>query len=450
MPREQPSEETDVLVWKAGAEKTRTLKDNVILGISTITGFISGGTGSVFLTKSTWAIQEDFFVLFFVVVGCAILCALALLTQWHKIKPEERCIAHKHLLVMGGILSLCGTALTYCSPHVSGLVQAILGVNVLTVPLGVLISKVLLRKKYSWGKYLGVLIVLAGVGFGVYTDLSHHKGKSDIPHSVIPQAAWDALFTITSVFALAVIIYQDEVFLQYPVRQNMIYVQTWVMTYQSVVLLGLCWFDFLPAFGSTTPSGFFNNQARAMKCFLGLQSGCKDNVALSSCHCDIVGWNLSLLTLAMCVGLVSRVVTIAYSNATFCFISSSINAPLTTITFALPFMMKPFNTQPMNYKTIITLVLLVLGMLVYAYYEVQANTKRMEEKRQLAAQLLAEGQQEGYGTQTLQQHEGIINQNGEPVASSTLTVPQTGATTTGKGLPRTPLSPKDKASAFMV
>jgi len=103
---------------------------------------------------------------------CVVFFAALAVVHWRgEIGDGERGIPQYKWIIIGVLNMMNGLLLLNSNPHVPGAMQALLGPQVATIPLSMLVSLVMLRVRYRWTHVLSVLVIMGGIFVALYPSI---------------------------------------------------------------------------------------------------------------------------------------------------------------------------------------------------------------------------------------------------------------------------------------
>jgi drug/metabolite transporter (DMT)-like permease len=109
--------------------------------------------------------------------------------------------------IIGTALALNGVCIVFANPHVPGIMQALIGPTIVTVPMSVLFSFLLLKTRYNWKQLLAVLFVIFGLIVAVWPSIFSSSDDVDFG-----SFKWNAIFLLGSVPLTLASIYEEKTF----------------------------------------------------------------------------------------------------------------------------------------------------------------------------------------------------------------------------------------------
>jgi drug/metabolite transporter (DMT)-like permease len=247
---------------------------------------------------------------------------------------------------------LNGILIIFSNPHVAGVVQSAL--SQVVIPVTLMLSVCYLGASFSHMMYAGALIIFAGVAIELAPSLfsALHEGGNEASTS----GFWALAFVLGQVPAALCSIYQEQAFTQ-GVRVNVVLMMAWSSLAQFVFLLVAVPLDWIPGFGTTTPSGFANEMWDAVLCTA--------NRLEANPECSNAA-----VVLACCIA------TMLFTNVFQALLVKHSSAALAVLVLTLiPWLMGPQHTEQMSGTQIAALAVLMTGVCVYRYADVTSEER---------------------------------------------------------------------------
>ncbi|KAL6076669.1 EamA domain-containing protein [Balamuthia mandrillaris] len=261
-------------------------------------------------------------------------------------------------MIIGALSTLSGICLVFSNPHVPGVMQALLGPRVVTVPMAMGCSFLLLKSRYAWKQVGAMVLIMAGLFIALCPSF-FGTGNRDTGN-----VGWNFCFLFGSLPLTIATVYQEKVFVDAPI--HMAFMLAWICFYQLVAVFMTFAVDCIPGFGSSTFNNFVEHQTAALKC---LFHGAVEHSHCPECHCDRAWLPMLLFIIAGILTNFAQLGVVKYGNATFLFIVSTLTLPLTEFAFALKFIMGEEETEsisPYNYGA---LAVLLVGVTLYQAFD---------------------------------------------------------------------------------
>ena len=295
----------------------------------------------------------------FLIVFAAVYVGFLVFTN--QITPSMRAVSHTKWALIGALTAVNGACLLFAGPHVSGQQQALLGPTVVIVPMCMVAAYFYLGQRYSLGQIAGVIIILGGIVVALLPKLTG-KGGSDAGG---PKGSiwWDLMWTLGSSPSAFMAVYEEKAFANVPIHMALL--MAWATFYQviTIFVVGVP-MALTPGLGNSTPSTFLPNQADAFSCFW---TG-ENPHSCPECDCSVAASFVSLFTLNYIVTNYAQLGVVKYGNATLAFIITTLVTPLSFFAFSSSFLTAG-NTEPLHTVAIIALVVLLVGVVVYRYFD---------------------------------------------------------------------------------
>lgn len=269
------------------------------------------------------------------------------------ISDESRVIPQYKWAIMGFLDSIAGImqSLSIAKIQNGSLVTLLLQS---AIPLSMIITKVGLKTKYKMEKYVGAVIVTAGLVVALLPSfMNPDKSGSDAPDGTTV-AIWSTVLMFSVVPMCLSSVYKEKALGDADI--DPIYMNGYVALYQFLFAFPLLYPSAM-AEGLAT-GDIWKNLADGAKCFVGI-----DTLASDSCG------NGTLFT---CLYLIANlgynvliIVLLQYGGSNILWLSITFTVPLANIGFALPFMPNPQSLSPANWAA---LVIIMLGLIVYRFW----------------------------------------------------------------------------------
>lgn len=343
-------------IWKATMRQTLQQNRSIVLWCI---GCIFFNTMMIYsLKQSTNRIPKyPYFLLWFTSIPLVFLFSLYLAFIWlftNQITPQMRQISQVKFFWVGLLTTLNGFLMLFASPHVPGVLQALIGPSVSMIPLSMLCSAIMLRRKYNLVQVGSVLVILIGLFVAFFPSL--HDSNSD--NSIW----WNLIFFIASIPIAFATVYQEKAFQEQKIHLS--YMLFWCSVYQCMTILLGFPVDFIPKFGrAESMDDFWKDQKHAFQCFVNNpEPDCKD------CDCPLLSLFLVLFVLSYVLSSIFALGVVKYGNATFSFIVVTLCIPLSEFVFNMKFLMGKY-VEPMRIWNLVSLVILCLGVLPYRFFD---------------------------------------------------------------------------------
>ncbi|KAL6076670.1 EamA domain-containing protein, variant 2 [Balamuthia mandrillaris] len=230
--------------------------------------------------------------------------------------------------------------------------------RVVTVPMAMGCSFLLLKSRYAWKQVGAMVLIMAGLFIALCPSF-FGTGNRDTGN-----VGWNFCFLFGSLPLTIATVYQEKVFVDAPI--HMAFMLAWICFYQLVAVFMTFAVDCIPGFGSSTFNNFVEHQTAALKC---LFHGAVEHSHCPECHCDRAWLPMLLFIIAGILTNFAQLGVVKYGNATFLFIVSTLTLPLTEFAFALKFIMGEEETEsisPYNYGA---LAVLLVGVTLYQAFD---------------------------------------------------------------------------------
>eukprot|EP01006_Ploeotia_vitrea_P033980 TRINITY_DN65677_c3_g5_i1.p1 TRINITY_DN65677_c3_g5~~TRINITY_DN65677_c3_g5_i1.p1 ORF type:complete len:435 (+),score=35.88 TRINITY_DN65677_c3_g5_i1:52-1356(+) len=374
-----------------------TVKQRKILIAFTFLNIISQASMAFFLAESVHLLHPYFVFWFTGIFFWFVFFAWYTVERLRgAMKPENMKAKHWQMAVIGFATTVNGICILFAAPYVPGPIQAVLGPAVSTIPMSMIISAIMLRRRYDIGRILCACWIVAASVISIVPQFSEKAGAKN----KIPVFIWDAIFFLGSVPVAFLNVFEEKIFVDLgPVSP--VYILNWSTLYQAISICLTAPLDWVPQFGSSSVSDFWKVQLADMKCLAGIEVSEYCVKTKGECHCT--DWAALRFTIFFCVAYslanFAAIGTVKYGNAAFGFICQAVSAPLAAVAFAIPFMVKPLPTTPFTIYNGIALFMLSVGMVAYAYFDSLYGGLR--DEKDVATGGLSSGNKDLYGSGTI-------------------------------------------------
>jgi drug/metabolite transporter (DMT)-like permease len=273
--------------------------------------------------------------------------------RYGLIPKAQTDLSKKSFAVMGGLDGIAGIMQTFAATYLGGPLLILLGQS--AIPVSMVISKYLLKAKYSGFQYIGALVVVGGI-LVVLAPTITGSGSVLWSAMMIASALPTALSTVYKEIALG----ETEL--------DPIYLNGWIAVFQFGFSLMLC----IPASLTSTPPvpipDLPSSLWGGMKCYAGINTiTCGEGESESDCvpdDCSRAPLFVNLYLLFNQVYNLLIILIIKFGSANLLFLALTINVPLGNCVFTLNFVP---DHKPLQVTTIIGLVLICLGLVCYRF-----------------------------------------------------------------------------------
>eukprot|EP01112_Ceratiomyxa_fruticulosa_P017176 TRINITY_DN529_c0_g1_i1.p1 TRINITY_DN529_c0_g1~~TRINITY_DN529_c0_g1_i1.p1 ORF type:complete len:429 (+),score=46.68 TRINITY_DN529_c0_g1_i1:148-1434(+) len=299
-----------------------------------------------------------FTAIFFVIAYFLFLWALQLFTK--QITHESKQFPQYKLFFMGALTTLNGVFILYGNSHVPGVLQALLGPSITTIPITMMVSFFMLRTKYRWQQIVSVFVILSGIFVAILPSIigGNSQGNGTL--------FWDSMFVLSSIPICLSSVYQEKAFSDAPI--HVAYMIAWSTLYQCITIFMSAPLAAIPGFGTSTFKDLIPHEIAGVKCFLGYEidpSFCPDG-----CTCQNAWIPLTSFILAYIFSSLASVCLVKYGNATFSYVASTIGTPVTAFAFSWRWVMGDYAEALSKYNYI-SIVLLLGGIVIFRFFDKQ-------------------------------------------------------------------------------
>lgn len=118
-------------------------------------------------------------------------------------------------LIVGTLTALNGALMLFSNAHVPGVLQALLGPTIVTIPLSMLFSWLIIKRRFLWGHAISVLLILGGVLVAILPSALGDNGEGGASPSAIPSAVWAILFLCGSMLVSKTVVIELQLKFSY-------------------------------------------------------------------------------------------------------------------------------------------------------------------------------------------------------------------------------------------
>jgi drug/metabolite transporter (DMT)-like permease len=305
--------------------------------------------------------------LVFVFVFMTFLLGTVLFTR--QIKKKDWRFPQYKLMVIGGLTALNGAFMLFSNPHVPGVLQALLGPSVVTIPLSMVFCAILLRARYSILQIAAVLVIILGVITALIPTFTGGGGVVSGWTSLL----WALCFLCGSIPLTLCSVYEEKIF-HSGVTLNMNFLMAFASFYQFLAILLLFPLNIIPGFGASAPRTILSHQYEGLKCIARIP------IAICpQCDCDNAWWILICFIVAY-VGTNYAILGVIKSGggAQLAFVVSTLVLPLSEFAFASPLMGS--DRESITIYTFASLIIILVGIILERFMEWYKS--RSAKKRQ--------------------------------------------------------------------
>ncbi len=348
-------------------------KRNLLVLLYSVLTIASASLQAVSFKKAGYSLAKyPFFILLvvsfaFVPIFFSLVLYIELAAQGFV--AEVRTWAYKkHFMVIGLLNGLNGILIIFSNPHVAGVVQSTLSQVVIPVTLS--LSVAYLGASFSKMMYAGALIICCGVALelspSISAALQHHPNSAAAAAGPSSSGFWALVFLLGQVPAALCSIYQEQAFTQ-GVRVNVVLMMAWSSLAQFIFLVLAVPLDWIPGFGSTTPSGFTDEMHNALRCTLNELEGHPE--------CASARGILLCCIATMLFTNVFQALLVKHSSAALSVLVLTLITPVSTLCFTMTWLMGSEHTEKMSSTQIVALAVLMAGVCVYRYADVTSEER---------------------------------------------------------------------------
>jgi len=347
-----------------------TIKQNKSIVFWCVGCILSSVLQGVYIKQAGNALANfPYFLFWFTAIPFVILFFLyywGVLLFTKQITPEMRKAQQYKMAIIGVLTAVNGIFILFASPNVPGTMQALLGPTIVTIPMAMVLSFIMLKRRYNFYQLFAVLVILFGLGIAIWPSL-HQSGGSRQFGSFF----WNSMFVIGSLPAAASSVYEEKAFDEQPI--HIAYMLSWSTLWQMIAIFASFPVDAIPHFG--TASSFpdiFTNQVEAFHCLIGKPTDLTMQLC-PTCDCGNAGLYVSLFIVFYVLSSFFSLGVVKYGNAAFSFIVQTISTPLTEFAFAWTFLMGASQVESISPYNYASLAFLLLGVIIYRVFDRQVN-----------------------------------------------------------------------------
>jgi hypothetical protein len=275
------------------------------------------------------------------------------LTIWYRpgvITDEAMKISQKVWAIMGFLDSVAGVMQSLAMANLAsqgGLVVLLLQS---AIPSSMVITRIFLKVKYIPSQYFGAFIVIVGIFIALIPQLSNvANGGSGI-------LIWCSVLVASCIPMCLSSVYKEKHLGD--VEIDAIYLNYWVAVWQFVLSFPLL-IPMAYASGITVPqlpSSLWNG----LRCYVGISSQDGDDCGLAPIFCNVyilfnLGYNILIILM------------LKYGSSNILWLCITLQVPIANLAFALPFVGSSY--QPLNWESIVGLVVIMTGLCVYRFFK---------------------------------------------------------------------------------
>ena len=280
-------------------------------------------------------------------------CYIVPAVRYGLIPKAQTELSKRSFAIMGGLDGVSGIMQTFAATYLGGPLLILLGQS--AIPVSMVISKYLLKAKYSGFQYIGALVVVGGI-LVVLAPTITGSGSVLWSAMMIASALPTALSTVYKEIALG----ETEL--------DPIYLNGWIAVFQFGFSLVLC----IPASLTSSPPvpipDLPSSLWDGMKCYVGINTiTCAEGESESDCvpdDCSRAPLFVNLYLLFNQVYNLLIILIIKYGSANLLFLALTIMVPLGNCAFTLDFVP---GHKPLQVTDIIGLVIICLGLVCYRF-----------------------------------------------------------------------------------
>lgn len=261
-------------------------------------------------------------------------------------------LSKKSFAIMGGLDGIAGILQTFASTYLEGPLLILLGQA--AIPVSMVISKYLLKAKYSGFQYVGAIVVVGGIMIVLAPTIN---GSGSV--------LWASLMIASTVPMALSSVYKEIALGETEI--DPIYLNGWIAVFQFFFALAFC----VPASLASSPPVAIPDLPESlwdgMKCYVGINTitcgdGSPSDCVPDDCARAPLFVNLYLLFNQGYNLLI--ILIIKYGSANLLYLALTLMVPLGNCAFTLPFVP---GSRPLVSTDIIGLVVICSGLLCYRF-----------------------------------------------------------------------------------
>lgn len=277
------------------------------------------------------------------------------------ITPEAEAVPKFKFAVMGLLDSLAGIMQTLATNFLANGSLVIL-LQQAAIPISMMISYYLMKKRYMNSQYVGAVIVTIGLVVVLLPSFIHPTSSgSNIP-------LWAGIMVASCIPMCLSSVYKEIALGDADI--DAIYMNGWIAVYQMLASIPLL----IPSapLSNLTVGELPENLWNGAKCFVRINTVMhgkhKDDCSMSPIYVSFylafnIGYNILILLI------------LKFGSANILWLAMTIMVPLGNVAFALDFMP---NHRALKFTDILGLVLIISGLIIYRFYE--AFSKRWKNR----------------------------------------------------------------------
>ncbi|CAD7955662.1 unnamed protein product [Amoebophrya sp. A120] len=340
-------------------------------------------------------------------------------------------IPKRKTAVMGLLDACAGMTMVLGGAYTAGGTQVLLTQG--AIPVTILLSVLLLRRRFHLYQYLGAAVIVGGVAV---SKIGPQAATTDSGDNV----TFNMIFASSNFPTALSTIYKEVAFQDVP-NLSVNLIQMWVAVFQGLFNFVLCPLYTLPILGpSQIPlNDMIPSFIDGAKCFIGINTvkdDCDDGTfprmqGLRPCDkCDAAGFATTMYISFNIAYNILCMLLVKYGTASFYFVINAARLPITSVLFASPVIMGS-SAVPMRMVDWFALFTVLIGLVVY-----KGGAKMLKRQEKQAKT----SQEKMLREKLLQQPD-----TSHPDAVSTTTIPVPSTTASGSVSPSTSIaSPSDE------
>mmetsp|Transcript_377 Transcript_377/g.579 ORF Transcript_377/g.579 Transcript_377/m.579 type:complete len:457 (-) Transcript_377:213-1583(-) len=302
-------------------------------------------------------------------------------------KSENDRVPHGQLFFLGLLNAVMGVLMLFSNSHVPGLLQALLGPTIATIPLSMIFSFCILKRRFGWGHFVGAILIIIGVVVVVLPPALSppHDNTTAIVgdgegESTAEAVIFSLLFLAGTIPAALVGVWEERVFEKR--RLDPYSLLAWVTLYQTICTAALFPTDFIPTFGTaSTPADLVNNFRDGFTCLFELNETVPGVPADLGCKGAWIPF-FSFVVFYVLANLFI-ILLIKYGTAVLAFACLAVSTPVAEFAFAIPAIMGA-AAETIQWYHIVSLVILLVGVVFYRVFDSRWMKKVAEKAKRLS------------------------------------------------------------------
>ncbi|TDH72167.1 hypothetical protein CCR75_000992 [Bremia lactucae] len=291
----------------------------------------------------------------FVYIPISFAYILPMIKYGKAITWDHQNIPKHRFAIMGGLDSIAGTLQVFAATHLGGSLIILLGQA--AIPMSMVISRLLLKAKYSSFQYLGAVVVTLGLLIVLGSGDSSSSSSANSHVIVI----WSIVMIFSCIPMCLSSVYKEKMLGE--VELDAVYLNGWVAVYQLLCAIPLTFPAAMVGNHPISPRELPENLYDGLLCTLG-QNTIVDGAHKDDCEKSAI-FVTSYILFNVAYNLLI-VLILKFGSANILWLAMTIMVPLGNVAFTFPFMPEH---QPLQAKDVAGLVFIMLGLFVYRFLE---------------------------------------------------------------------------------